>query len=78
MDRLLSHLARVALLRQPDNTLQPGEPAGKVTSGLGIAIRPGRLFEDGARYGSLLCIDTPGHMPAISTSATPRSTSATR
>ena len=53
------------LLRKPPNkSLEPGEPAGAIKGGLpGIEARPTHLIADGELYGSLRCIETPGHIP---------------
>ena len=53
------------LLRKPPNkSLEPGEPAGKIKGGVpGIETRPTHLIADGELYGSLRCIETPGHIP---------------
>jgi glyoxylase-like metal-dependent hydrolase (beta-lactamase superfamily II) len=53
------------LLQQPPNkSLEPGEPAGKIKGGLpGIKTRPTHLIVEGELYGSLRCIETPGHIP---------------
>ena len=52
------------LQRPPDKSLRPGEPGGKNKGGLpGIASRPTRLLEEGELIGSLLAIETSGHIP---------------
>ena len=53
------------LLRRPaDKTLRPGEPPMKIRGSLpGIVTRITQLVEDGALFGSLRCIHTPGHSP---------------
>lgn len=52
------------LNKPPDTSLQPGEPKGKIKGGLpGIVSRPTRLLEEGELVGSLLAIETPGHIP---------------
>jgi len=53
------------LLQRPaDKTLQPGEPQEKFSGGLpGISASVTNILSDGDRFGSLLCIDTPGHIP---------------
>jgi glyoxylase-like metal-dependent hydrolase (beta-lactamase superfamily II) len=52
------------LQKPPDKSLQPGEPKEEIRGGLpGIDARPTRLLTEGERYGSLLCIETPGHIP---------------
>lgn len=48
----------------PDKTLQPGDPAGEIKGGLsGIKAVPTHLIAEGDHYGSLLAIETPGHIP---------------
>ncbi len=52
------------LQKPPDKSLEPGEPAGEIKGGLpGIKTRPTHLIRDGELYGSLRCIETPGHIP---------------
>ena len=52
------------LQKPPDKSLQPGESKEEIRGGLpGIDARPSRLLTEGERYGSLLCIETPGHIP---------------
>jgi glyoxylase-like metal-dependent hydrolase (beta-lactamase superfamily II) len=53
------------LLQQPpDKSLAPGEPKDAIKGGLpGIKTRPTHLITDGELYGSLRCIETPGHIP---------------
>jgi glyoxylase-like metal-dependent hydrolase (beta-lactamase superfamily II) len=52
------------LQKPPDKSLQPGESNEVIRGGLpGIDARPTRLLTEGERYGSLLCIETPGHIP---------------
>jgi glyoxylase-like metal-dependent hydrolase (beta-lactamase superfamily II) len=52
------------LQKPPDKSLQPGESTEEIRGGLpGINARPTHLIEEGERYGSLLCIETPGHIP---------------
>jgi glyoxylase-like metal-dependent hydrolase (beta-lactamase superfamily II) len=52
------------LQRPPDKSLQPGEPSGTIKGGLpGIKTQPTRLVTEGELYGSLRCIETPGHIP---------------
>lgn len=48
----------------PDKSLQPGEPGGEIKGSLdGIKATPTHLLAEGDRYGSLLTIETPGHIP---------------
>jgi glyoxylase-like metal-dependent hydrolase (beta-lactamase superfamily II) len=48
----------------PDKSLQPGEPQEEIRGGLpGIKSKPTHLITEGERYGSLLAIETPGHIP---------------
>ena len=53
------------LLQRPPNTsFRPGEPQGKIRGGLpGIVTPVTHLVEDGALFGSLRSIHTPGHIP---------------
>jgi glyoxylase-like metal-dependent hydrolase (beta-lactamase superfamily II) len=53
------------LLQRPaDKTLLPSEPQEKFYGGLpGISTRVTQILSHGDRFGSLLCIDTPGHIP---------------
>ncbi len=53
------------LLQRPaDKSLRPGEPEKKIRGGLSGIITPiTQLVEDGALFGSLRCIHTPGHIP---------------
>ena len=53
------------LLQRPANkTPRAGEPKNKVRGGLpGIVTPVSQLIEDGALFGSLRCIHTPGHIP---------------
>ena len=53
------------LLRRPaDKSLRPGEPQDKIRGGLpGIVTQVADVVEDGALFGSLRCIHTPGHAP---------------
>ncbi|QHN01977.1 MBL fold metallo-hydrolase [Granulicella sp. WH15] len=53
------------LLQQPPNkTLDPGEPVGEIKGGLpGIVSQPTHLIAEGELFGSLRCIETPGHIP---------------
>ncbi len=62
---LISNERSVPLLQKPpDMSLRPGEPAGEIKGGLpGIATPPTRLVSAGEKVGSLLVIDTPGHIP---------------
>ena len=55
----------IPLLQQPpDKSLQPGEPAGKITGGLpGIASRITHTLAPGELFGSLRVLATPGHIP---------------
>ncbi|WP_433975075.1 MBL fold metallo-hydrolase [Tunturiibacter lichenicola] len=52
------------LQKPPDKSLLPGESNEPIRGSLpGIDARPTRLLTEGERYGSLLCIETPGHIP---------------
>jgi glyoxylase-like metal-dependent hydrolase (beta-lactamase superfamily II) len=52
------------LQKPPDKSLHPGESNEEIRGGLpGIDSRPTRLLTDGELYGSLLVIETPGHIP---------------
>ena len=52
------------LQKPPDKSLLPDESKEEIRGGLpGIDARPTRLLTEGERYGSLLCIETPGHIP---------------
>ena len=53
------------LLQRPaDKSLRPGEPRGKIKGGLPGIVTPVTDFvEDGALFGSLRSIHTPGHIP---------------
>ena len=52
------------LQKPPDKSLQPGESPEEIRGGLpGIDSRPTRLLTEGKLYGSLLVIETPGHIP---------------
>ena len=53
------------LLQRPaDKTLRPGEPPMKIRGSLpGIVTEITHTVEDGALFGSLRCIHTPGHSP---------------
>ncbi|MGC2401307.1 MAG: MBL fold metallo-hydrolase [Acidobacteriaceae bacterium] len=52
------------LQKPPDTSLRPNEPQGKIKGSLsGIAASPTHMVEEGGRIGSLLAIDTPGHIP---------------
>src|ERR1700761_7968233 len=52
------------LEKPPDKSLQPGESNEEIRGGLpGIDARPTRLLTEGELYGSLLVIETPGHIP---------------
>ena len=52
------------LQKPPDKSLQPGESPEEIRGGLpGIDSRPTRLLTEGELYGSLLVIETPGHIP---------------
>lgn len=74
VDELAARLPGVALaaskrtlplLQRPaDKTLQPDEPQDKFSGGLpGISTPVTQVLSHGDRFGSLLCIDTPGHIP---------------
>ncbi len=50
--------------RPADKSLRPGEPREKIRGGLpGILTPATHLIQDGELFGSLRCIDTPGHIP---------------
>jgi glyoxylase-like metal-dependent hydrolase (beta-lactamase superfamily II) len=52
------------LQKPPDKSLLPYESKEEIRGGLpGIDARPTSLLTEGERYGSLLCIETPGHIP---------------
>ncbi len=52
------------LSKPPDETLEPGEPQGKVKGSFpGISSTPTHLVSDGELFGSLRVITTPGHTP---------------
>ena len=53
------------LLQRPvDKSLRPGEPPEKIRGSLSGIVTPVTQFvEDGALFGSLLCLHTPGHIP---------------
>jgi glyoxylase-like metal-dependent hydrolase (beta-lactamase superfamily II) len=52
------------LQKSPDKSLLPDESQEEIRGGLpGIDAKPTRLLTEGERYGSLLCIETPGHIP---------------
>jgi glyoxylase-like metal-dependent hydrolase (beta-lactamase superfamily II) len=52
------------LQKPPDTSLLAGEPQGKIKGGLpGIKSQPTRLLAEGDLIGSLLAIETPGHIP---------------
>jgi len=52
------------LLRPPDKTLLPSEPQESFSGGLpGITTPVTTVLNHGDRIGSLLCLDTPGHIP---------------
>lgn len=55
----------VPLLQRPVNrSLEPGEPSGPIRGGLpGISTPVTDFIEEGALFGSLRCISTPGHIP---------------
>ncbi|NYF91919.1 MBL fold metallo-hydrolase [Tunturiibacter empetritectus] len=60
-----SNARSLPLLQKPPNkSPQPGEPNEEIRGGLpGIDARPTRLVTEGELYGSLLAIETPGHIP---------------
>jgi glyoxylase-like metal-dependent hydrolase (beta-lactamase superfamily II) len=62
---LASNTRSLPLLQKPpDKSLQPGESTEEIRGGLpGIDARPTHLITEGDHYGSLLCIETPGHIP---------------
>ena len=62
---LISNARSLPLLQKPpDKSLKPGDATGTVKGGLpGIDAKPTRLLRDGEMCGSLLMIDTPGHIP---------------
>ena len=48
----------------PDTALEPGEAKEKIRGNVvGMRNIPTHLLADGERCGSLLCIETPGHIP---------------
>lgn len=52
------------LRRPPDKSLLPTEPQDSFAGGLpGITTVVNTILNNGDRIGSLLCIDTPGHIP---------------
>jgi glyoxylase-like metal-dependent hydrolase (beta-lactamase superfamily II) len=52
------------LQKPPNKSLEAGEPTGEIKGGLpGIAARPSHLVKEGELYGSLRCVETPGHIP---------------
>ncbi len=52
------------LRKPPDKSLETGEPRGEIKGGIpGIDTSVTHLIHDGELYGSLRCIDTPGHIP---------------
>jgi glyoxylase-like metal-dependent hydrolase (beta-lactamase superfamily II) len=63
--QLAASARSLPLLQKPPNkSLEPGEPAGEIKGGLpGIETRPNYTVAPGELYGSLRCIDTPGHIP---------------
>jgi len=55
---------RDARLLAKDDSLDPGEPQGKIRGDVrGARTKPTRTFEDGQRVGSLLVVASPGHTP---------------
>jgi len=62
---LISNARSSPLLQKPpDKSPKPGDAAGTIKGGLpGIDAKPARLLVDGEMVGSLLTIDTPGHIP---------------
>src|ERR1700761_2785838 len=62
---LVANARSLPLLQKPPNTmLLPGEPQSKIKGGLpGIKSHPTRLVAEGELIGSLLTIETPGHIP---------------
>ncbi len=48
---------------KPDKSFQPGEPPGRVLSTPGIQTPVSKTLSEGDHCGSLLVIDTPGHIP---------------
>jgi glyoxylase-like metal-dependent hydrolase (beta-lactamase superfamily II) len=52
------------LQKSPNLSPEPDEPKDKIKGGLpGINSRPTHLITEGELYGSLRCIETPGHIP---------------
>lgn len=52
------------LASPPDLAARRGDTPGRIRGGLpGIRTRPARLLREGEVCGSLLCIETPGHLP---------------
>jgi glyoxylase-like metal-dependent hydrolase (beta-lactamase superfamily II) len=62
---LASNARSLPLLQKPpDKSHQPGESTEDIRGGLpGIDARPTHLITEGELYGSLRCIETPGHIP---------------
>jgi glyoxylase-like metal-dependent hydrolase (beta-lactamase superfamily II) len=62
---LASNARSLPLLQKPpDKSLLPDESKEEIRGGLpGIDAKPTRLIIEGEHYGSLLCIETPGHIP---------------
>ena len=55
---------REAPFLHKDKSLRPGEPQGKPKGSFpGAKSRPTHTLTDGELFGSLRCIDTPGHTP---------------
>ena len=72
LDKLHESLGRVGIaigqreapLLHKDLSLRPGEPQQKPRGSLpGAKSRPTHTLTDGELFGSLRCIDTPGHTP---------------
>jgi glyoxylase-like metal-dependent hydrolase (beta-lactamase superfamily II) len=62
---LVSNARSLPLLQKPpEKSILPGEPQGTIKGGVpGIKARPTRLLAEGDLVGSLLAIETPGHIP---------------
>jgi glyoxylase-like metal-dependent hydrolase (beta-lactamase superfamily II) len=64
IELIANHRSLPLLRKPPDTSLRPDESQSKIAGSLsGIAALPNRLVEEGERIGSLLAIDTPGHIP---------------
>ncbi len=63
--QLAANQRTLPLIRKPaDKSLLPNEPQESFAGGLpGIATPVTKIVDHGQLYGSLRCIDTPGHIP---------------